>query len=382
MQKSVIKVLHIGKFYYPYRGGIETFLYNLCTYLKDKIDVQVLVANTHFNTIVEYVDGVKVTRAACAGVFLSTPLCPSFLKYIYSSDADIIHIHSPNPMAEISFLTFASMKRLIVSYHSDIIRQRKAVFLYSPIQKRFLKRADRIVVATPNHIKSSPLLNIFSEKCKVISYGIDLNRFKITPNIGKIISEITIKYRKPILLFVGRLVYYKGVEYLIKAMQKIEARLLIAGSGPEEKRLKILADQLGISEKCIFLGEVTEEYLISLYHASDLLVLPSVEKTEAFGIVQLEAFACKKPVISTNLPSGVPYVNQDGKTGFVVQPREPEALSNAILTLLSNREMRDIMGENGRLRVENEFTVDKMGEGYLKLYKELIESKNGTRNIS
>jgi len=157
---------------------------------------------------------------------------------------------------------------------------------------------------------------------------------------------------------------------------------LIAGSGPEEKRLKILADQLGISEKCIFLGEVTEEYLISLYHASDLLVLPSVEKTEAFGIVQLEAFACKKPVISTNLPSGVPYVNQDGKTGFVVQPREPEALSNAILTLLSNREMRDIMGENGRLRVENEFTVDKMGEGYLKLYKELIESKNGTRNIS
>lgn len=375
--KSAIKVLHIGKFYYPYRGGIETILYNLCTYLKDKVDVQVLVANSHFKTVIDNVDGVMVTRAACMGKLLSTPLCPSFPRYINSSDADIIHLHSPNPLSELSFLLAKRKKRVVISYHSDIIRQKKTGIIYMPIQEKIFGIADKIITATPNHIQHSPLLSKFKEKCIIIPFGIELSRYRKTPQISKRIAEIKNLYGKNIIIFVGRLVYYKGVEYLIQAMQKVEARLLIAGSGPEERKLKILADQLGISGKCIFLGEVTEEYLISLYHASDLLVLPSVEKTEAFGIVQLEAFACKKPVISTNLLSGVPYVNQDGKTGFVVQPRDIEALSNAILTLLSNREMRDIMGENGRLRVENEFTVDKMGEGYLKLYKELIESKNG-----
>jgi len=372
MMKSLIKILHIGKFYYPYKGGIETFLYNLCTYLRGKVELKVLVSNTHFNTVIEDIDGVRITRAACAGIFLSTPVCPSFPKYIYSSDADIIHIHSPNPIAEISSLILGKKKKVVVSYHSDIIRQRKTGFFYSPIHKSFLRSADKIIVATPNHIKSSPLLTMFGEKCKVVPYGIDLNRFEITPYISHAISEIKKKYKEPILLFVGRLVYYKGVEYLIQAMREIDARLLIVGSGPEETMLKNLVSHFGLSDRCIFLGEVLDEYLISLYHASDILILPSVEKAEAFGIVQLEAFACKKPVISTNLSSGVSYVNKDGETGIAVEPRNTAALSGAIRKLLSNSDERRRMGENGRRRVEDEFTVSKMGEGYMRVYEEIM----------
>ncbi|MBI3599666.1 MAG: glycosyltransferase, partial [Nitrospinae bacterium] len=229
-----MKVLHIGKYYYPYRGGIETFLYNLCTYLKDRIDVQVLAANTHLKTVVDNVDGVKVTRAACMGKLLSTPLCPSFPRYIRSSDADIIHIHSPNPLPEIAFLLADKGKRLVISYHSDIVRQKKTGIFYLPLQRKLLRMADKIVAATPNHIRYSPMLSKFREKCIVIPYGIDLSRYKKTSHISGRIAEIKAIYGEHIILFVGRLVNYKGVEYAIRAMQKIEARLLIAGSGQEE----------------------------------------------------------------------------------------------------------------------------------------------------
>lgn len=375
MMKSSLKVLHIGKFYYPYRGGIETFLYNLCTYLKDKIDVEVLAANTNFNTVTEEIDGIRVTRAASAGVFLSTPICPSFLEYIRLSDADIIHIHSPNPMAEMAYLLSGYGKRAVVSYHSDILRQKITGALYTPFQKRLLRQVNRIVAATPNHIKYSPVLAAFREKSVVIPYGIDLSRYEMTDNIKEKVSEIKNIYGgRHIILFVGRLIYYKGVEYLIQAMHDVEAVLLIVGSGNEEAKLKNLAFNLGISEKCIFLGEVTDEYLVSLYHSCDTMVLSSIERTEAFGIVQIEAFACGKPVISTNLKTGVPYVNQNGKTGLVVEPRSHRAISNAIKILLSNEDMRNEMGRSGKLRAEEEFSINKMGEKYLKLYNEIMYS--------
>ncbi|OGD94589.1 hypothetical protein A3A48_00265 [Candidatus Curtissbacteria bacterium RIFCSPLOWO2_01_FULL_37_9] len=368
-----MKVLHIGKFYYPFKGGIETFLRQLSASLKEKVDIDILVANTNFTTITEVIDGIRVTRAASAGVFLSTPLCPSFFKFIRSSDADIIHIHSPNPMAEMAYLLSGDGKRSVVSYHSDILRQKITGTLYTPFQKRLLSRVNRIVVATPNHIQYSPILEAFREKSVVIPYGIDLNRFDVTDNIREKVSEIKSIYGgRHIILFVGRLIYYKGVEYLIQAMHDVEAVLLIVGSGNEEAKLKNLAYNLGISEKCIFLGDVTDENLVSLYHACDIMVLPSIERSEAFGIVQIEAFACGKPVISTNLKTGVPYVNQNGKTGLVVEPRSHRTISSAIQILLSNEDMRDEMGRRGRLRAEEEFSINKMGERYLNLYNEVI----------
>jgi rhamnosyl/mannosyltransferase len=369
-----MKVVQIGKFYYPVEGGIEKVVYDISNELKDKLDMNVLVANDKFKQTSEMINGVKVKRAASFGTYFSMPVAPAFPLHLGKYHTDIIHVHLPFPLTVVSYLLNTPKSKTIVTWHSDIVKQKNILKLYKPFLMKFLNKVDKIVVTSPNLIESSPFLKPFKGKCTVIPLGVDVERFTLTDDIEVKVENIKNKYDKPIIFFVGRLVYYKGVKYLVEAMRDIDAQLLVGGTGPLSDELKALSKKYDLEDKIEFLGFVDDDDLSAYYHASEIFVLPSIAKSEAFGIVQLEAQACGKPVISTNLPTGVPYANKDKETGIVVEPKSSKELAKAINLLLENEELRLEYGNNAKRRVNELFTVEKMGESYFKLYEEVLKN--------
>lgn len=364
-----MKVLQLGKFYHPYRGGIETVLKGLCEGLKSHVDLHVLVSNTVPRTVHEQCD-FTITRVASWGTILSSSITPTLPQWVLRVSADLIHVHLPNPLAEMSCLIACRKMPIVAHFHSDIVRQKSMLKLYAPFLERFYSIAACIIVPTPNHISISPFVRRFHKKCHVVPYGITLEQFDLTEPLRR--KRDRLRGQKSIILFTGRLVYYKGLEYLLKAMLAIDAELWIIGAGTLERWLQEMSQHLGLQEKVQFLGEISEEDLPAYYHAADVFVLPSVENSEMFGMVLLEAMACKKPVVCTDLPTGVSWVNQHGVTGLRVPPRSPQGLADAINMLLRNDSLRAEMGEAGRRRVESDFTSAKMAERVFEIYKDVI----------
>jgi glycosyltransferase involved in cell wall biosynthesis len=298
------------------------------------------------------------------------PICPRLISTLRKTKADVVHVHLPNPWASIAYLASGCRRPLVVGYHSDIVRQSFIEPAFRPILLKFLDCASAIVSASPDLVEHSPILRRFREKCVVIPYGIDQQG--LTETDERKVDAIVGTYKKPIVLAVGRLVYYKGFEYLIGAMTDVDAQLLIIGKGPLKDRLVRLALTLGVSHKVAFLDRVED---VNPYHqAADVFVLPSVAPSEAFGIVQLEAMAAGKPVINTSLKSGVPFVSQHGVTGLTVPPADKIALAQAVNHLLGQADLRRRYGNAARLRAAQEFTVDKMVARTLDLYERVTAS--------
>jgi glycosyltransferase involved in cell wall biosynthesis len=202
----------------------------------------------------------------------------------------------------------------------------------------------------------------------VVPFGIDLDGFAL--RIGEVdqVQELRRRHGERIILFLGVLRYYKGLDVLIRAMARVTGRLLIAGRGPKRADLEALTRELGLADRVTFLGEVSESERRLLLHACDVFALPSIDRSEAFGIAQLEAMACGKPVVSSDLPTGVRLVNQDGVTGMLVLPGNPDALAGALNTLLEDDALRTGLGKAARLRVEQEFTAERRIARTLDLY--------------
>jgi rhamnosyl/mannosyltransferase len=374
-----LKILYVYKDYYPpVKGGIESHINLLANGLRAKgIDVQVLVSNTKNRFQVDRFNGIMVAKAPQLGRFYSAPLTPTFHRYLkrYGKAADIIHFHHPNPTAEFSHFFTCLRKKIIVTYHSDIIRQDKLGKLYSPFRKMFLEKTDRIIATSPNYIQTSNVLNHFKGKCTVIPLGIDLDRFISKKDIPQV-KQIKGKYgNKTIILFVGRFRHYKGLKFLISAMKEIDAHLLLIGTGPEEQRLKNMVEKYHLGNKIFFLGELSDDEVNAYYKACDIFVLPSHLRSEAFGLVQVEAMCCGKPVISTELGTGTSFVNIDGQTGITVNPGNSDSLSIAIQYLIDNPEERLTLGINGYNRVKKMFTADKMIKKTIQLYEDVISDK-------
>jgi rhamnosyl/mannosyltransferase len=282
---------------------------------------------------------------------------PFWLKYL---KADILHFQLPCPTAMLSYFLARPKGKIVVSYQSDIVRQKWAIGLYKPLLNKFLKRADYIIASSPNYIETSPFLRRYKDKTVVIPNGTDINKFYSSDP------------KEPVILFVGKLRYYKGLNYLIEAMQNIDARLNIIGTGSEELKLKKLTNKLGLNNRINFLGNIPENKLPLYYANCSIFVLPACERSEAFGIVQLEAMASSKPVISTKLGTGLDWVNQDGITGITVPPKDPNALASAINKLLGDENLRKTLGQNTRSKVEKEFSKDLMLKRIHELYIKIL----------
>lgn len=363
-----MRVLHVGKFYPPHKGGIETYLESLCRELKSSVALDVVVSADDRRSHDEVVDGVPVRRLPTWFTFSSAAIGPGLVRAIRKSPADIVHLHFPNPVAVLSWLASGHQGRLVVSYHSDIVRQKMLGAVFAPFLRAALRRASAIISASPNYIESSPVLREFQERCVMIPYGVTPEDFEAVD--ADQVAVIRASAGPRLILAVGRLVGYKGFEYLIRAMAAVDAHLILIGDGPLRENLLAEALKAGAGEKIHFAGEVAD--LRPYLQAADVFVLPSISRAEAFGIVQLEAMACGKPVVNTNLDSGVGFVSVNGETGLSVPPRDPAALAAAVNRLLDDADLRARFGSAAKERVMREFTVEHMARRTLRLYESIL----------
>ncbi len=371
-----MKILQLGKYYPPHIGGIEMVMYQITEGLNKRgIHCDVLCSNDKKQYEEVIINNYKVFKTKSYGKFASTSITPQMIFKLREiiDNYDIIHIHFPDPMANLALmLSKHKTKKVVLHWHSDIIKQKNLLKLYLPFQNWLLKRADRIIATTPKYIEESPYLKDYKNKCVAVPIGIDKNRLKI--NI-KLIDELKNRYNNKKLVFsLGRLAYYKGFEYLIKSAKYLDDNyvILIGGEGELKEELLKLIKKEGLDKKVKLVGKIKDEDLGSYYYASDLFVLPSIEKTEAFGIVQIEAMNFGKPVIATKIKgSGVDWVNEYGVSGLNVEPKNPKAIAEAIYLLTKSEETYKKFSQNAKKRFEKLFTLETMINNILNIYKSL-----------
>ena len=368
----------VNKYYSPpHLGGVETVVATLSAALAARgVEVSALVANEGGRTEIDVVDGVRVTRLARTIAVAKTPIAFGMRGAIRTAGsgpraADIIQLNHPYPWGETMWLASGARPPMVVGYHADITRQKRLLALYRPVLDRVLDRSAAIVASSPNIVAGSDVLSRYAYKCRVIPYGIDPARYEETPAVAARVSELRAAHARPVVLFVGRLVYYKGADILMRAMRGVDADLVVVGNGPLEGELRALAASVGIAERVSFLPPQPFEELVALYRSADVFCLPSTARAESFGIVQLEAQICGVPCVSTDIPTSVPYVNLDGVTGTTVRAGDIDALAGALQTLVDDSVLRARLGMQARERVLAEFTVERMVSSYLALYREL-----------
>jgi glycosyltransferase involved in cell wall biosynthesis len=365
-----MKVLHAAKFYPPAVGGMETFVQYLCDGTAGEWEVCAVVANESRPTVEERCGQVRVVRAGSLGTVASVPLCPSLPFHLWREAADCVVLHEPNPLAASALWLRTPAPRLIIWHHSDLVRPRWAPYTYGAVQRSLYRRADCVVVSNPILADRSPLVRQ-ARRVEVIPLGIDLEHYRALDRARQArVEQICALAPGPRILFVGRFVYYKGIHVLIDAMTRCPGTLMLVGDGLLEGALRTQVTTLGLEQRVRFVGRVSDEDLPAYYHASDVFVLPSVAVTEAYGLVQIEAMAAGVPVVSTNLPTGVPWVNQDGVTGLIVPPRDADALAVTLCRLLGDAGLRRSLGANGRRRAEALFSRDRT----IEAFKDLIET--------
>ena len=367
-----MKILQVYKDYFPpIRGGIEGHINLLANMLVQRgHEVEVLVSNRKCKYEAENIDGINVIKVPQLNRIASAPFNYSLFFWLkkVGESADILHFHLPNPTAVMSYLISGLKKKTVATYHSDIVRQRKLALLYRPFLKCFLNRIDRILATSPNYVDSSKILPQYKSKCQVLPLGVPLSRFTSRADIQLKVDLLRQAHSTRIILFIGKFRYYKGLHVLIEAMKQVKGKLLLIGEGYLEEDLKRQVAAIQLDGKVTFLGELSDDDATAFLQACDIFVLPSIERSEAFGIVQLEAMACSKPVICTELGTGTTYINQHQKTGIVVEPNNPEALANAINLLFDKPELRARYGRAGFNRVVNHFSADTMIDNLIEVY--------------
>jgi len=367
-ERKIASILHIGKHYFPRKGGIETCLQYLVSWQSSRMNVDVVVANEGLLTRVDLLDGARITRVACLGMVASQPICPLMPWKLHGHQQPLVHLHLPNPLAARAYLVSGHRGRLVVSHHADTMGRPILRRFAEPYVRRVMERAAAIIVASRRYMESSDELAPYRHKCHVIPYGINVEEF--SGDCASVARAIRAKYGPPLILAVTRLVPYKGLEYLVDAMRLVDGALLVIGKGRLRDELTARAKRLGISDRVHLLGPIDD--IRPYYKASELLVLPSVTRAEAFGIVQIEAMAAGLAVINTDLDTGVPEISLHGVTGITVPPRDTDALAQAMTLLLDNPETRARYAEAAVLRARQEFSVERMAESTLELYQAVL----------
>ena len=365
-----MKVVHAAKFYPPVPGGMEAFVQTLAAGTADEWESVVVAAHTSKTSQEERMAGVRVVRAGAFGVAASVPLCPSLPLALWRERADCVVLHEPNPISGCSLFLHTPAKRLIIWHHSNLVRPWWAIPTYGRMQRALYRRADCVIVSNPVLAQQSALVRC-ARRVAVIPHGVDLPRYAVlTPAQLARAERLRSELRGPRFLFVGRFVYYKGLDVLIEAMTRCDGTLILVGDGPLHGAMRQQVAALALEHRVVFAGSVADEDLPAYYRASDVFVLPSVAESETYGLVQIEAMAAGVPVVSTSLPTGVPWVNQHDVTGLVVPPRDVSALAGALTTLASDAALRRTLGDGGRHRAESIFSRDRT----VRVFRQLVET--------
>jgi rhamnosyl/mannosyltransferase len=307
-----------------------------------------------------------LTLAARLTTVASTPISVRLAFELRRLRPSIVHLHVPYPVGETAALVMLPNTPTVITYQSDVVRQKRLLQVYGPLLRVVLRRCACIMPTSPNYLESSPWLAPVRDKCMAVPLGIDLGRFPAVQNQGN----------GRTLLFVGRFRYYKGLRYLIEAMQWIpEATLVLVGGGPAEQDLRTQVAALGIGARVRFETNVDDARLPELYASADVFVLPSCERSEAFGLVLVEAQACGLPCVSTELGTGTSYVNEDGVTGLVVPAADARALASACSALLADPALRLRMGAAGRARALSLFDIDRVARSVAQVYRDVARSR-------
>lgn len=360
-------ILHLGKFYPPHNGGMEAHLRDLAVRQVSRARVNVIVANSSRQHEQAVIEGVSVRRVARWTTIASMPVCPGLTHAIRSVPADLVHLHVPNPGAAFSFLLSGHPGKLVITHHADTLGRKVLRRLSDGFVRAAMERASAIIVTSERYLNSSEELAPYREKCRVIPLGIDLSA-----KVGEPATEKgpPVTSCLPLILAIGRLVSYKGFDLLIQAMERVDACLALIGVGPQAAELQALIDKLGLQQKVIMPGRIVN--LRAYFDAASFLVMPSITRAEAFGMVQLEAMAAGLPVINTEIDSGVPEVSVHRQTGLTVPAGSVPALAEAMELLLSRPELREQYGRAARERVRMEFTIERMVERTLSVYKDVL----------
>lgn len=360
-----IKVLHVYKTFFPETvGGGEQVIFQLCK--NTEIESRVLCLTKHNKKSVENYEGVKVIRYPQT---LSYASCPISIQALInfrkeSSWADIIHYHYPWPFGDLLSL-FAAKRKSVVTYHSDIVKQKLLRCLYYPLDQWFLSKVDVIIATSPNYATTSANLIKFKSKVSVIPIGIDKKNYP-KPNLNKC-NQLKKQFGNKFFLFIGQLRYYKGLHTLLETMTRANYQLVIAGDGSENNNLKRQAREKKL-DNVHFLGQIDDRQKVDLLNSCLCLVLPSHLRSEAFGITLVEGAMFGKALISCNIGTGTDYINQHEKTGLVVPPNNPIALKKAMSLLAKNPDLAKEMGKAAHKRYKTTFTAEAMKEKIINLY--------------
>ncbi|MEK7298736.1 MAG: glycosyltransferase [Candidatus Margulisiibacteriota bacterium] len=354
-----MRIAQINKLYSPWIGGIESHVQVLAEGLAHRgHNVSVLCCQPKGERVTDQVNGIPVIRAASMGMFWGMPVSLSFARELSEWSVDVVHIHLPNPLATLAYLKVRPQGKLIVTWHSAIVRQRMVNAAYRPFLQRFLGLADRILVTSPQLAHHAKDLFPWRDRTAIVPLGIPLERYRYTQELHSKIEGLHSQHGR-FALFVGRLVYYKGIEVLLRALAGTPIKMVIVGDGPLRD---LCLTHLQHNPNLVLVPPQDEENLRAYFAASSFLVLPSVAPSEAFGIVQVEAMAYGKPIISTDLPTGVPYVNQNGVTGIVVPPKDVTELRHAMLRFWHHPDLCEDRGERARQRAYSYFGAETMLE--------------------
>jgi glycosyltransferase involved in cell wall biosynthesis len=376
--EPMLRITHLGKFFHPAHGGIERTVRSLAhaqARLGCSVRVICMDHERGRTTRVEHDGPVEVVRVRRARSFAKLDHCPDLPRVLREVEADLLHLHTPNPTMILGLILSGDRRPLVVTHYSDVVKQRLRRVLFSPIERACYDRARLVLSVSSPYVAGSKLLSRYADRVAVLPIGLELAPFlNPAPEVREHGDRLKHTYPGPLWFFCGRLVYYKGLETALLALRSVPGTLLIAGDGPARTRLEKFAARLGLKDRARFLGKVPrDEDLAAYYLASEAFWFPSNARSEAYGLVQVEAMASECPVINAAIPhSGVPWVSRHDETGLTVPVDDPAAFAAAARRLLDEPGLRDRLAAGARARAIAEFHCDAMGSRSKELYSSTL----------
>lgn len=370
-------ILHISKYYYPYNGGIEAVTRQLAEGLSEYRNVVICFSSDREN-VEELINGVKVYRIGVQATIMSQAIALGYgkklRKLIKQYQPDLVHLHAPNPFVyPLVLRALPKQTMLVLHWHSDILSKGLLYHIIQPLENQILHRADLVLATSPIYSEHSDQLQKVQNKVRVLANGVMTDDLALRPGDEKRIAKIRQTYNgKPLVLFVGRHIPYKGLEHLIRAERYIkqDVQILIAGTGPATEYYRRMAMD---SDRITFLGRLSTNDVRCHLWASDIFAFPSVSKAEAFGVALAEAMYCEAVPVTFTIPgSGVNWVSIHGETGIEVPLADDVAFARAVDTLVSETKLREQYAHAAKSRVEKMFTDEQILDSARSIYGEII----------